>query len=221
MFSTVLTGTLTPATVFACILSALAAGMIVSLVYRLCEHPTKSFSMTVAILPAIVTMVIMMVNGNIGVGVAVAGSFSLVKFRSLPGKASDILVIFLAMALGLCTGMGYIFLAMIMAVTIAAVYLLLAKTNLLSQAGSYRSLRIMIPEDLDFTTVFDDIFKKYTAKAEVNTVKTMNLGTMYQISYDIELKDTAKEKEMIDQIRVRNGNLAVVSSRHATMTEEL
>ena len=105
MFSTVLTGTLTMTAVAECMSAALVCGLIVSLTYRLCEHPTKSFLMTLALMPVIVTIVIMMVNGNIGVGVAVAGSFSLVKFRSLPGKASDILTIFLVMALGLCTGM--------------------------------------------------------------------------------------------------------------------
>ncbi len=221
MFSTVLTGTLTMTAVAECMGAALVCGLIVSLTYRLCEHPTKSFLMTLALMPVIVTIVIMMVNGNIGVGVAVAGSFSLVKFRSLPGKASDILTIFLVMALGLCTGMGYIALAMAATVLFCIVYLLLAKTDLLEPETSYRSLRIMIPEDLDYTEVFDEVFKKYTRSAKVQMTKTVNLGTMYQITYDIELKDTSKEKEMIDQLRIRNGNLAIISSRNSNVSAEL
>ena len=204
-----------------CLAASLVCGLIVALVYKLCENPTKSFLLCIALLPVIVQLVILMVNGNLGVGVAVAGSFSLVRFRSLPGKASDILIIFIAMGLGLMTGMGYVMLACTLAVIISLVYMIFSKTPLLDGDPAYRNMRITIPEDLDYMTVFEDIFSRYTKKADESAVRTINLGTMYQVTYDVKLRDPAMEKEMIDAIRVRNGNLPVISSRAATVAGEL
>ncbi len=224
MFSSVLTGTasgLSAASVAICVAASLACGLILSLTYRKCENPTKSFTTTVALLPVIVMMVIMMVNGNLGVGVAVAGSFSLVKFRSLPGKASDILIIFASMGIGLATGMGYAVFAIAASVVFALCYFVFSATSLFSSDQTYRSLRITIPEDLDYIESFNDIFEKYTKKAEEQAVRTINLGTMYQVTYDISLKNASDEKAMIDAIRVRNGNLPVISSRAATVSAEL
>jgi len=221
MFSSVLSSTLTIESVMICLAASIICGLIISLVYKHCEHASRSFLMTLALLPAIVQMVIMMVNGNLGVGVAVAGSFSLVKFRSLPGKASDILVIFLSMAVGLCTGMGYVVFALALSIILCMILLVFAKTSILATDTSYRNLRIIIPEDLDYTDVFKDIFRKYTKKAEIQSVRTMNLGTMYQITYNVELNDVMKEKEMLDAIRVRNGNLAIVCGNTPTQEVEL
>ena len=221
MFSSELSGTLTFNSFLICLAASAVCGMIVSLAYRFCEHPSKSFLLTVAMLPSIVMTVIMMVNGNLGVGVAVAGSFSLVRFRSLPGKASDILVIFLSMGLGLCTAMGYALFAVILAVILSGTMLVLALTPVLETDRTYRNLRITIPDDLDYTSVFDEVFAKYTKKAEIESVRTINLGTMYQLTYEISLKDPLQEKNMIDEIRVRNGNLAVISGVHATAEAEL
>lgn len=224
MFSSVLTGTasgLSLTSVAICVAASLISGLILALTYRKCENPTKSFTMTIALLPLIVMTVILMVNGNLGVGVAVAGSFSLVKFRSLPGKASDILIIFAAMGLGLATGMGYAVFAAAAAIVFALCYCVFASTSILSADPSYRSLRITIPEDLDYIESFDDVFSKYTDKAEEQAVRTINLGTMYQVTYDIHLKNTSLEKEMLDAIRVRNGNLPVILSRAATVAAEL
>ena len=221
MFSSVLGSTLTIESVMICLAASIICGLIISLVYKHCEHASRSFLMTLALLPAIVQMVIMMVNGNLGVGVAVAGSFSLVKFRSLPGKASDILVIFLSVAVGLCTGMGYVVFALALSIILCLVLFVFAKTSILAADSSYRNLRIIIPEDLDYTDVFKDIFQKYTKKADIQSVRTMNLGTMYQITYDVELNDVMKEKEMLDAIRVRNGNLAIVCSNTPNQEVEL
>ncbi len=224
MFSSVLTGTASGLSVTAvaiCMAASLVSGMILSLTYRKCENATKSFLLTIALMPLIVQLIILMVNGNLGVGVAVAGSFSLVKFRSLPGKASDILIVFASMCLGLATGMGYAVLAVAASVVIAILYAVLAMTPVLNSDASYRSLRITVPEDLDYIEVFDDIFSTYTVKAEEQAVRTINLGTMYQVTYDIRLKDQSKEKELLDAIRVRNGNLPVISSRAATVAAEL
>lgn len=112
MFSTVLTSTLTFSSFAISVITALICGLIVAAVYKKAVHATGNLTVTLALLPAVTTMVIMMVNGSLGVGVAVAGSFSLVRFRSLPGKASDIVILFLAMGLGLCTGMGYVMFAL-------------------------------------------------------------------------------------------------------------
>lgn len=224
MFSSILTGTssgLSVTSVAACAAASIVAGLILALTYKKCENPSKSFTTTISLLPLIVMLVIMMVNGNLGVGVAVAGSFSLVKFRSLPGKASDILIIFAAMGLGLATGMGYVVFAAAAAVLFALVYFVFSSTSILAADSSYRSLRITIPEDLDYIESFSDIFEKYTKKAEEQAVRTINLGTMYQVTYEISLKNASLEKEMIDAIRVRNGNLPVISSRAATVAAEL
>ena len=221
MFNTVLNNGLSITAVSLCTLVSILCGLVIAFVYKTCEHPSKGFTVTLAILPAIVQLVIFMVNGNLGVGVAVAGSFSLVRFRSLPGKASDILIIFLAMAIGLSTGMGYIYLASIATLVLCLVYLLLSKTSILDSDNKYRNIRITIPEDIDYTEIFEDLFKKYTNKIELESVKTINLGTMYQLTYNASIKDTTKEKELLDQIRVRNGNLPVISSRSVTVQTDL
>ena len=224
MFTSVLNGTestLSVTAVLICLAASIVCGLMIALVYRACEHPNKGFSLTLAILPAIVQMIILMVNGNLGVGVAVAGSFSLVRFRSLPGKASDILIIFLAMAVGLCTGMGFVWFALASTIAVCALYFIYAKTPVLDADQSYRNIRITMPEDLDYTNVFDEVFKEYTKSYEVASVRTINLGTMFQVEYNITLKDVKSEKAMIDQIRIRNGNLPVICGRAATIAAEL
>jgi hypothetical protein len=224
MFNSILTGstsTLSIASVLICMLVSVICGIIIALVYRKCQHASKSFLLTIAMLPAIVMAVILMVNGNLGVGVAVAGSFSLVRFRSLPGRASDILVIFLSMAVGLVTGMGYAVFALILSIVLSIAIFVLSKISFLDADPVYRNIRINIPEDLDYTNVFSDVFAQYTSKATVESVRTINLGTMYQIEYDVELNDVNEEKNMIDALRVRNGNLPVISGRAATSTAEL
>jgi len=211
----------TSAAVLVSIAVSFACGIALSLVYKACERPSKSFAVTIAMLPAVVMMVIMMVNDNLGIAVAVAGSFSLVRFRSLPGKASDILIIFMSMALGLCTGMGYVLLAVALMLVFAAAYVILSKLPLLDADPAYRNLRITIPEDLEYSDVFTEVFDRYAKNVKCTGVKTMNLGTMYQVSYELQLNNTADEKKMIDEIRVRNGNLPVISSQQATVTAEL
>ena len=224
MFSSVLNGAasaLSVTAVLLCLAASAVCGLIIALVYRACEHPNKGFSLTLAILPAIVQMIILMVNGNLGVGVAVAGSFSLVRFRSLPGKASDILIIFLAMGVGLCTGMGYIWFALAATAAICAFYLLYAKTGILEADQTYRNIRITMPEDLDYTNVFEEVFREYTKNCELESVRTISLGTMFQAEYSVRLKDVRQEKEMIDQLRIRNGNLPIICGRTVTIAAEL
>ena len=172
---------------------------------------SQSFAITLAILPAVVQIIIMLVNGNIGAGVAVAGAFSLVRFRSAPGSAKEIGAIFLAMAVGLAAGMGYVFLAAILFLSVSAVMIILTATGFGSRKTE-KTLKITIPENLDYEGLFDDLFEKYTLSHELVKVKTSNMGTLYDLEYIITLK-SAVPKSFIDDIRCRNGNLNIVCGR--------
>lgn len=204
-----------------CSASAIVCGLIIALAYRSASHPSRSFSLTMAVLPMIVMVVILMVNGNLGVGVAVAGSFSLVRFRSLPGKASDIAVVFFSMAAGLACGTGYATFALASTIAITLIALVLVKTNVFSQPGNLRYLTITIPEDLNYAEAFRDIFADFTKHAQLSSLKTVNLGALYELRYEVTLKDQAREKELLDAIRTRNGNLTVMSSLMAPLSTEL
>jgi hypothetical protein len=164
-------------------------------------------------LPPIVTLVIMMVNGSIGAGLAVAGTFSLVRFRSAPGTAKEICGVFMATAIGLACGMGYVGVAALFFVVMGAFVLLLSLLRMGEVSSSYRHLKITIPETLEYDGLFDDLFAKYTTRHELEKVKTTNMGTLYELSYDIYLKDGEVKKEFIDAIRCRNGNLNVSCGR--------
>lgn len=220
MFETVLTS-FNLTTVLLCSVASIVCGVVIALVYKYCAQPNKSLLITIALLPVMIQVVIMMVNGNLGAGVAVAGAFSLIRFRSMPGKASDIATVFFAMSIGLATGMGYVGFAILCTVLIGALYLLFFQTKLLDSGHDFRTLKITIPEDLDYTEVFDEIFKKYTYDAKLKMVKTINLGSMFQVIYDVKLKEVKKEKELLDALRIRNGNLSIISSRMALSSEEL
>ena len=208
---------------FLCVGCALVTGLVMTLMYMYRTRYTKSFVATLAILPAVVCVVIMMVNGNIGAGVAVAGAFSLVRFRSAPGTAKEIGAIFLAMGTGLICGMGYLGYAFLFAVVLSAVSMLYSHINFGagSKASLYKTLSIIIPEDLDYTGVFDDLFNEYTTSHELTRVKTTNMGTMFRLTYDIALKRAGVEKEFIDNLRCRNGNLEISISTQETNSSEL
>ncbi len=194
-----------------CILIALVLGLMMALVYQFRTPCSRSFVVTLASLPAIVAVVIMMVGGNLGTGVAVAGTFSLVRFRSMPGTAKEVCALFLAVAVGLACGMGYPGLAAIFAVIMCLFNLLLTALNLGGRTNELlrKNLRITVPEDLDYTGVFDDIFEKYTAQHQLLSVKTTNLGSLNKLDYAITLRKAGSEKEMIDDLRCRNGNLEI------------
>ena len=180
-------------------------------------------ALTLSIMPAAIALVIMLVNGNVGAGVAVAGAFSLVRFRSVPGTAKEITMLFLAMGAGLITGMGYLGFALLFTIIMCLLSTLYnqldfgAKKN----AAAYKTLNITIPEDLDYTDVFEDILKTYTTSSELIRVKTTNMGSMFRLTYNLTLKDITKEKEMIDKLRCRNGNLEITVSRQETTVAEL
>ncbi|MBQ3292525.1 MAG: DUF4956 domain-containing protein [Mogibacterium sp.] len=203
--------------------AAVLLGLIIALTYMRGTRYTKSFVVTLALLPAIISVIIIMVNGSVGTGVAVAGAFSLVRFRSVPGTAKEICMIFLAMATGLITGMGYLALAAIFTLAMCLIFMLYGKLDFGAKrnADRYKTIKVVVPEDLDYTGVFEDVFREYTSLCELVQVKTTNMGSMFKLTYDITLKDPSKEKEMIDKIRCRNGNLEINVSRQGTTPSEL
>ena len=206
-----------------CMVVSLFAGLLLAGVHTYKNRYTKSFLVTLAILPAIVCVIIMMVNGNVGAGVAVAGAFSLVRFRSLPGTAKEIGALFLAMSTGLIAGMGYLGYAVLFAVVISAATLLYNKFDFGSQknAERYKVLNITIPEDLDYTGAFDEVLNKYTSSHELIQVKTTNMGSLFRLTYNLVLNSPEAEKELIDKLRCRNGNLEISVSRRETTAYEL
>ena len=215
MFNSVIASPMTLTAFLICEVSALLLGFLAALVFTRGEHHSGAYAQTLALLPPVVALVIMMVNGNIGAGLAVAGTFALVRFRSAPGTAKEITGIFFSVAIGLACGMGYVGYAAVFFVIIAACALLLGKVRFGEPAGSHRLLRITIPENLDYEGLFDDLFERYTRSHELLRVRTTNMGTLYELNYTIELKDPDKTKEFIDAIRCRNGNLNISCGREA------
>ena len=221
LFSTIITSGITPVSFAVCTAASLILGLLLSLSHMFRNTSSKSFTVTIALLPVIVQVIIMLVNGNLGTGIAVAGAFSLVRFRSVPGSAKEILSIFMAMAAGLATGMGYVGVAALFVLVLCLFNLLYTATRFGEPAQAERELKITVPEDLNYTGAFDDIFDKYTVFHKLKRVKTTNMGSLYQLTYTVRLKKPELEKEFIDNVRCRNGNLDIVSSCCATVSEEL
>lgn len=221
IFSTVLNSGITPSAFAACTAVSLISGFLLSLSHMYKNTSSKSFAVTIAMLPVIVQIIIMLVNGNLGTGVAVAGAFSLVRFRSAPGSAREILSIFTAMAAGLATGVGYIGIAVIFVLIMCAANILYTSTRFGEQSRAERELKITVPEDFNYTDIFEDLFEKYTVSHKLKRVKTTNMGSLYQLTYTLRLKNPSEEKELIDSMRCRNGNLDIVCNYCATVSEEL
>ncbi len=223
LFDTELTSVIEVSDFLLCIGFSLVLGLILTLSYMYKTRYTKSFILTLGLLPAVVCVVIMMVNGNVGAGVAVAGAFSLVRFRSVPGTAKEICTLFLAMGTGLIAGMGYLGFALLFTLIMCLVLIVYNRFSFGAKKNSalYKSVRIVIPESLDYTGVFDDILNTYCREYELSQVKTVNMGSMFRLTYDIILTDEKKEKEFIDEIRKRNGNLEITVSKQATAVTEL
>lgn len=210
VFTSIMTGNeMTVGMFLICSASSLILGLLTALVASIKGRHSRNVLLSLVIIPLIVQVVIMIVNGNIGVGLAVAGAFNLVRYRSNPGTASDILLIFLAMTIGLVNGMGYIWLAVTFTLIALLVYVVFIFVGV-GQKSLGLELKITIPESLNYSHIFDDIFEKYTKSHKLVRVKTTNLGSMYQLFYQIELKNDDQEKEMIDEIRCRNGNLDII-----------
>ncbi len=223
LFDTDMTKTIGLEEFLLCIGCSLLIGVILALGYMNHARYSKSYIMTLAVLPTIVCVVIMMVNGNIGTGLAVAGAFSLVRFRSVPGSAKEITMLFLAMGAGLLTGMGYIGFGFVFSIIMSVVIALYNRFDFGMQKNAlrYKTIRIVIPEDLDYSDVFDKVFMVYTDAYELVRVKTFNMGSMFRLTYNLTMKKDANEKEMLDMLRCRNGNLEISISKQDNSVEEL
>ena len=230
-FTSVLSGvestasSLTASSFLLCSATSLALGLAIALIFKYKSKISNGFMVTLAILPLIVQVVITLVNGNIGAGVAVMGVFSLVRFRSIPGSAKDICAVFRAMAVGLAAGMGYLTLAVLLTVIVGIANTIYMASPLgkedkkKARNDSERRLVVKIPEDLDYYGMFDDLFEAYTTESSLELVRTTNMGSLYELTYLVNLTDPGAEKALLDGMRMRNGNLAIQCGR-AIRTKE-
>ena len=220
MFNSVIVSTgLTIKSTTICLISAIILGIVIALVHMKTSRYSKNFIITLSILPILVSVVMMMVNGDLGTSVAILGAFSLIRFRSMPGNSKEIASVFWAMAIGLSIGMGQIWFALLVTIVVGLLILLYNAINFGESTNIEKVLDITIPEDLDYDTVFDDLFKKYLKSYELLKVKTTNLGSLYELKYNIILNKNVKEQEFINELRVRNGNLKICI--HKNIGEEM
>ncbi|ROR28470.1 uncharacterized protein DUF4956 [Mobilisporobacter senegalensis] len=221
MLNSIVTNTFSITTFLISLACSLALGAVLGWMHSLLNNSSKGFTMAVAILPAIVQIVIMLVNGNLGTSVAVMGAFSLVRFRSIPGSAKEICSIFSAMAVGLATGMGYLTVAVLFTIIMSLVSLLYHVMGFGKRKIEEKELKITIPESLDYTGIFDDLFEEYTMKHDLIRVKTANMGSLYKLDYRIRMKVSENEKNLIDELRCRNGNLEIICGKVTYGSDEL
>lgn len=200
---------------------ALVLGLVVAKVYQYKTVYSKSFVMSLALLPTLIAVVIFLVNGSLGAGVAVMGAFSLIRFRSAPGGAKELVSIFLAMTIGIAIGMGYLVFSGAFTLIMSVAIILLETINFGQMKHSIRQLTIVIPESLDYESIFDDIFDKATNHLELASVKTSDMGSLFKLKYIIQLNGKMTEKELMDALRTRNGNLEIAISRFITKENEL
>ena len=210
-----------PAMMLLAIGVSLLLGLVVAKVYQFKTIYSKSFVMSLALLPTLIAIVIFLVNGSLGAGVAVMGAFSLIRFRSAPGGAKELVSIFLVMTIGIAIGMGYLVFATVFTLIMSLVMLLLEVVNFGQMKHSMRQLTVVIPESLDYESIFDDIFSKAANHVELANVKTSDMGSLFKLKYIIQLNGRMTEKELIDALRTRNGNLEIAISRYITKENEL
>lgn len=210
MLTSVIDTPLTLPTLLLVLLTAVVLGLLTALVFTFrCRH-TASFALTLTLLPMAVAVIILLVNGNIGTGVAVAGAFALVRFRSVPGTAREIAAIFIEMALGLCLGLGYIGLAVIFFALTAIITLLLTAMRFGAPSATVKQMKITLPENVDYETLFDDVFEQYRVRADLQRIRTTNMGTLFELTYLLTFPAPQVPKAFIDELRIRNGNLNIV-----------
>lgn len=210
-------------TILSLLLSSLVSivlGIFIALTHQYTSRYSKNFLITLAILPILVQSIIMMVNGSLGTSIAIVGAFSLVRFRSIPGTSKEILSVFFAMTIGLATGMGQLLFSFIITFIVCFLIILLSKTKFLEIKTTVKNLKIVIPDDLDYEDVFNQVFDKYLKKYELIKVKTVNLGSLFELTYSIELKSDTNEKKFLDKLREKNGNLKIILS-HPMENNEL
>jgi uncharacterized membrane protein YhiD involved in acid resistance len=196
-----------------CTAASLLLGLVAAFIYMHKNRYNKGFVVTIAILPAVVQLVIMLVNGNIGAGLAVMGAFALVRFRSIPGNAKDIGALFFSMAVGLATGMGFLAIAALFVLVVGAANIAYAHLPIGESKAQSRQLRITIPETLDYEGVFASVFAQYLQSYELISIKTSNMGSLYSLFYEVTLKTDSNWKDFVDELRTRNGNLEISLGR--------
>lgn len=206
-------GTLSLSYAFLFTAAAGALGVLIALTYMRTGKVSKNFARTLIILPMLVSVVLFVVNGNLGTSVAIVGAFGLVRFRSLQGNSRDIAFVFFAMTLGLMCSVGYLLFAAGVTAMVCCVLLILHVTHFAEKADTERELRVTIPENLDYNGLFDDLFLSFTKKHSLVRVKTTNMGSLYELTYHVVMDKQEQEKEFLDGIRVRNGNLTVICGR--------
>ena len=220
LLKTIITSSFTLGQFLLVLFSSIFLGFLVSLFYIYKNKHSKSLALALVLIPAIETMVILVVNGSLGAGIAVAGSFSLVRFRSIKGNAREMACIFLSMTIGIVCGTGYIILALIFTLIILLVALILTFINYGGEKTNKKYLKISIPENLNYKDAFEEILKKYTNDYKLLSIKTVNLGSLFKIKYEIVLKDENNIKEMIDELRIRNGNLEIMCDGYDIYMDE-
>lgn len=203
------------------LLAALALGLVTALVFTYRNKASQSMMSTLVLLPAAVHTVILLVNGNLGIGVAVAGAFSLVRFRSIPGSARDIAALFIAMVIGLAAGTGSLPAAAAFTLVMGAAVMLLARTRFGEAKDNSRELKIVIPENLDYENLFDAVLTQYTQSWSLQKVRTTNMGSLYELTYRVALREGASTRSFLDSLRLKNGNLNITLGRNLTQKEEL
>ena len=208
IFDSILSGGFSISMFLACLAAAGLCGLVASLMTDKTGEASKGFLISLVVLPMVVCTVILMVNGSVGTGIAVAGAFSLIRFRSVAGKAKDISAIFLVMTAGLASAAGYVVIALLFTVLVSAVILVLSHLSF-GQKDAFE-LHITVPETLQFAGAFDDLFAKYTNSHRLVKTRTTNMGSLYKLSYDIELKDPTASQAFMDELRCRNGNLEIL-----------
>jgi len=211
--SSVITSAVEVGPLLVCSLASLVLGFAIALVCKLTAKSTKNFLITIALLPLLVQAVMLMVNGNLGTSIAIMGAFGLVRFRSLPGTSRDILFVFFAMAVGLATGMGQVWFALALTVLGCVMIALFSQAKFFDRTISERKLTVVVPENLDYTEIFDDVLADYTKSAILYKAKTISMGSMYELTYRVVLNEDGNNKELLDQLRMRNANCKVSLSR--------
>ena len=212
MLGSILNGNLTIEVLSICIISSIILGFIISFTHKITSKYNKNFLITLSLIPLAVEAIMIMVNGSLGTGIAVAGAFSLIRFRSIPGTSREILSIFIAMTVGIILGMGYIGYAVIITIITSIIIIILNNINIFEN-NKDKLLKITIPENLDYTDVFNEEFYEYLNKYEINSVKTTNMGSLFEITYIVNVKNNINEKDFIDKLRIKNGNLKIVLSK--------
>lgn len=217
-------GSITAMQALICVLFSIILGVIIAAAYAFItkkDEASISFFITLVILPAICALVIILVGSNIARALSIGGVFTLVRFRSAQGDGKDISFVFLAMGAGLAAGLGFLTVALVSTFVLGVVIVVVAKVAKLVFASEMRELKIVCPEDMNYADTFKEVLAKYTSRNSLEKVKTTNMGTLYELTYYVVLKNEAEDKKFIDEIRTKNGNLNVSLAKQIRKDDKL